>query len=148
MQPLSVPASLESLAAVEEYVKEAAEKAGLAEKSAYNLRLAASELASNVILYGFDGKTENQTIHLSVDLRQPTELRLIFEDAGKPFDLRNAPPPKDLHLPPEERKIGGLGIFLILENVDHVHYERVGNINRNILTMKRPNADSSKEPKP
>ncbi|MFQ3671713.1 MAG: anti-sigma regulatory factor, partial [Verrucomicrobiia bacterium] len=38
----------------------------------------------------------------------------------------------------EERKIGGLGIYLVLKSVDRVSYERRGDRNRVTLEMKRP----------
>jgi anti-sigma regulatory factor (Ser/Thr protein kinase) len=39
-----------------------------------------------------------------------------------------------------ERPIGGLGIFLAMENVDRFDYEFVGGRNRNIFFVKRPAA--------
>jgi protease I len=48
------------------------------------------------------------------------------------------PVPPDLHLPAEQRQIGGLGIYLALQGVDHFRYERGEGRNRNILVMDRP----------
>jgi anti-sigma regulatory factor (Ser/Thr protein kinase) len=42
-----------------------------------------------------------------------------------------------LHLPAEQRKIGGLGVYLALGSVDRFCYERVGDRNRNVLVMNR-----------
>ena len=39
----------------------------------------------------------------------------------------------DTTLSAEERPIGGLGIFLVRELMDSIHYERVGG--RNVLTL-------------
>jgi anti-sigma regulatory factor (Ser/Thr protein kinase) len=40
--------------------------------------------------------------------------------------------------PLEEREIGGLGVFLALRGVDELRYERVGEQNRNIIIVHRP----------
>ncbi len=64
-------------------------------------------------------------------------FRIFLEDEGEPFDPRDAPQPADLELPLEERKDGGLGIFLALWGVDEFTYERIGVINRCIFKVYR-----------
>ena len=44
-------------------------------------------------------------------------------------------PDPDLLLGPEERDIGGLGIYLVKKTMDDVHYEYSGG--RNILTIRK-----------
>ena len=65
-------------------------------------------------------------------------LTITLEDTAAPFDPRGLPRPEQTELPLEERPIGGLGVFLTMENVDQFRYEYVGNRNRNIFVMKRP----------
>ena len=59
-------------------------------------------------------------------------LEIIIADEGIPFNPLSVPEP-DVHVPIEERMIGGLGIFMIRKLADDVTYERDGN--RNVLTL-------------
>jgi serine/threonine-protein kinase RsbW len=52
MPHLVVPAALESLAAVSEFVKEVASAAGLDRGATYRLRLAVLELVTNTLTHG------------------------------------------------------------------------------------------------
>ena len=49
-------------------------------------------------------------------------LMVAFKDKGKPFNPLERPDP-DVTLSAEERKIGGLGIFLTKKFMDSVEYE-------------------------
>jgi serine/threonine-protein kinase RsbW len=59
-------------------------------------------------------------------------VRLEFRDAGAPFNPLDAPAP-DLGTPPEERKIGGLGLHLVRSLVDDASYCREGSVNVLVL---------------
>lgn len=137
MQQLTVPAVLESLAAVSEFVKQVAAAAGLDQRAAYRLRLAVVELVTNAISHGYC----EAGLCGMVDLRAELDDRLAtitIEDTAIPYDPTQTPPPDDLHLPAEQRKIGGLGVYLALQDVDSFRYERVGDRNRSIVSMQRP----------
>lgn len=55
-------------------------------------------------------------------------LMVAFKDGGKPFNPLARPDP-DITLNAEERKIGGLGIYLTKKFMDSVEYEFVGGMN-------------------
>ena len=61
-------------------------------------------------------------------------LRLTFTDTGRPFDPLQADDP-DTKVPLSERKIGGLGIFVVKKMMDKVEYRREND--RNILTLTK-----------
>ena len=63
-----------------------------------------------------------------------THVEVIIEDDGDPFDLHDAPVP-DISLPIEERRVGGLGIYLVRQLMDDVEYQRSGGRNR--LRLRR-----------
>jgi serine/threonine-protein kinase RsbW len=137
MPQLTVPAALESLAAVSEFVKQVAAAAGLDPRATYRLRLAVTELVTNSITHGYC----EAGLCGAVDLRAELDERLVtvtIEDTAIPYDPTRTPPPDDLSLPAEQRKIGGLGVYLALQDVDSFRYERVGDRNRSILVMNRP----------
>ena len=137
MEPLKAAATLDSLAAIHRYVLDAAAAAGLPKEAAYRLRLAVDEIATNVITHGYleAGLQGSVELHGCVDDKT---LTVVLEDAAAAFDPRSVPRPDDLHLPAEQRKIGGLGVYLAMQAVDHFHYERVEGRNRNVFIMNRP----------
>jgi serine/threonine-protein kinase RsbW len=136
MQPLLVPGTLESLSAIGQYVNAAALAAGLDKKAAYRLRLAVDEIASNIIIHGYDeaGLTGDITVLTEMD---DQTLTVTLEDTSAPFDSRSLGRPAQLDQAIEDRPIGGLGIYLTIQNVDKFDYEYVNNRNRNIFVVKR-----------
>lgn len=62
-------------------------------------------------------------------------LRVAFKDGGKPFNPLARPDP-DITLNAEERKIGGLGIYLTKKFMDSVEYEFVDGMNILKITKK------------
>jgi anti-sigma regulatory factor (Ser/Thr protein kinase) len=137
MSQLVVPAALESLAAVSEFVKEVAATAALDRRAAYGLRLAVIELVTNTITHGYIEANLSGTINLQANLDDQA-LTLVLEDTAIPYDPSQTATPDDLDRPAEEREVGGLGVYLALEQVDAYRYERVGDRNRSVLVMNRP----------
>ena len=138
MDPLTLQASLDALSAVAGYVKEAARAAGLDADSAYRLRLAVDEIATNIVLHGYDGAEGPCHITLSASVADGV-VTIAIEDRGVAFDPRAhaGPSPEELARPLVERDEGGLGIYLALQGLDGFNYERVGEVNRNVLTVRR-----------
>ena len=137
MQPLIVSGNLDSLSAIRRYVKEAAAQAGLDKKRTYRLLLAVDEIATNIIVHGYEqaGKTGEVTVQAEVD---QDRLTITLEDTAAPFDPRYFERPDQIDKPIKNRPIGGLGVYLAIENVDELDYEYVNNLNRNFLIIKRP----------
>jgi anti-sigma regulatory factor (Ser/Thr protein kinase) len=119
----------------------AATEAGLDKSSAYRLRLSVDEIATNIIVHGYDeaGRTGDVEVRTEID---DDTLRLYLEDTAVPYDPLQNPPPVGLDSPLEERDIGGLGVYLAIQGVDEFRYEHVGDRNRNIFVMRRPAASS------
>ncbi|MCI0602063.1 ATP-binding protein [bacterium] len=94
--------------------------------------LCLEELITNVIKYGYEDSAEHD---VQIDLSlQENLLVLEITDDGRPFDPTHIPEP-DLDVPLEERRIGGLGIHLVRNYVDSMHYKREGN--QNIVTLQK-----------
>ena len=126
MESKIFPGTVESIDLIRQYIAELSQQAGLSKKAGYNLRLAADEIATNIVLYGYEeaGREGNiEVLHKLTD----EGLEVVFEDTAAPFDplARELPDEEDLSQPLEERKIGGLGIFLTVKGVDDFSYERV-----------------------
>jgi serine/threonine-protein kinase RsbW len=137
MQPLNVPGTLDSLSVIGHYVNEAALAAGLEKKIAYRLRLAVDEIATNIIIHGYEEAGISGDV-LVLSEMDHTALTITLEDTSAPFDPRKFSHPDHIDKPIEERPIGGLGVYLTLQNVDKFNYEYVNNRNRNIFIVNRP----------
>lgn len=89
------------------------------------------EIVTNIIRYGFDDSKEH-AIEVSFS-RGDSELTLIFDDDGRPFDPRAVPNP-DLNRPLATAPIGGRGIYLVRKTAKRLDYERTQK-GRNRLTV-------------
>ena len=139
MERLTVPGTLDSLEPIGKYVLAAANEAGLDRRAAYRLRLAVDELATNAIIHGYQESSLNGMIDLWTDI-DDKHLTIGMEDSGRPYDPIKTPPPQDLDEPLEDRRLGGLGIYLAKMGVTDLRYERVGNHNRTVFVVSRPPA--------
>lgn len=142
MEPLTVRGELNSLANIAKFVTAAAAEAGLDKKAAYRLRLAVDEIATNVITHGYDEADRVGDVDLRADIDEET-LTICLEDTGVTYEPEESMAPYDLHLPLEEREMGGLGVFLAIKNVDKFLYERVEDRNRHIfiVNLTTPSAE-------
>ena len=61
-------------------------------------------------------------------------LKFTITDSGKLFDP-TVLPVVDTSLSAKERKIGGLGIHIMRQNMDSINYERMDNLN--VLTLRK-----------
>ena len=136
MQLLTVPATLDSLGAIREYVDEAARAGGLERRVAYRLRLAVDEIATNIIMHGYDEANLHGVVELRAELDDQS-LRIFIEDTGAAYDPTEYASPADMDLPLEDRQAGGLGVFLATKGVDEFHYERICGRNRHTFVVKR-----------
>jgi phosphoserine phosphatase RsbU/P len=136
MEALIVPATLDSLGSIREYVTQATAATGLGKKAAHRLCLAVDEIASNAIVHGHAGADGKGVLQVRADIDEKS-LTITLEDTGEPYDPRQTPPPDDLEASLEDRQAGGLGIYLAMKGVDEFLYERVGDWNRNIFVMNR-----------
>ena len=136
MEQLTVPGELASLKLIADFVLAEASKAGLDKKAAYRLRLAIDEIATNIILYGFQEAPQAGELQL-FSTTDPSKLEIAIEDSAIPFDPITARQVEatELALPLEERQMGGLGVYLAIQGVDQFRYERVKDRNRNTFVM-------------
>jgi anti-sigma regulatory factor (Ser/Thr protein kinase) len=89
--------------------------------------LTIEELATNCIKYGYDDGLVHQ-IGIEVRIAGGT-LEMSVLDDGHAFNPLEAPPP-DLDQPLEDRRVGGLGIYLLRQMSDRLEYERRDGWNR------------------
>ena len=131
MQTVQFPAKFELLDEIREFVGQIARANGFGDKDVYNIQLATDEAASNIIEHAYDGVIDG-VLDLSCGMQEKA-LVIILVDHGLPFDPSEVPMP-DLQADLADRKIGGLGIFLMRKLMDEVHYHSNAD-KSNVLTM-------------
>lgn len=116
---LTVPAQLDSLALISEFVNSATHHAKMGEREAWQVQLAVDEAATNIIQHAYaDAPVGNIDITWVIEAG---ELIFTLSDRGKPFDPTRVPAP-DIHSPFEDRQAGGLGIYLMNKLMDDVAF--------------------------
>lgn len=133
MRSVQFTAKFEFLDEIREFVGDIARAGGFGAKDVYNIQLAADEAASNIIEHAYEGVSDG-LLELSCGV-SGNVITIILVDHGEPFDPSAVPLP-DLKADLSERKIGGLGIFLMRKLMDEVRYEIKPN-KGNILTMTK-----------
>lgn len=136
MQTKTFSGTLDSLSPIRQYLKSIAGNAGVSKKASYNLQLAADELVTNTILYGYEEAGLQGDITIFSEIIED-QLVVTIQDSAVPFDplSKEMPSKEDLSKPLNERPIGGLGIFLVLNGLDEFRYEFKDGFNFNTLVL-------------
>jgi len=129
---LTLPNDIETIPQLNEFIDLLAEDAGLDMSLTMSLNLAIEEAVVNVMNYAYPLGTAGD-VHIEATADQDW-LTFVISDKGAPFDP-TAKEAADTTLSVEERPIGGLGIFLVRELMDTIHYERTQGTN--ILTVRK-----------
>ncbi len=81
------------------------------------------EVLSNVIRHGCrPGRDYDIKVRYGVLGGAPGGIEVEVSDNAAAFNPLSLPPP-DLSVPLEQRKAGGLGVFLVRKMMDEVHYD-------------------------
>jgi len=118
-QCIEVPASQAGVLRLIAFADEIEQRDPLSFDHSYLLRLVIEEIATNIVKYGYP-PDQPGVIQLQC-LYEDGTLRVIMRDQGCPFDPREHPDP-DMGDDPATRQIGGLGLFLVRESCDELHY--------------------------
>jgi serine/threonine-protein kinase RsbW len=117
---------------VNQFIEEIGEELGLDMELQMNLNLVMEEMVSNVIFYAYpEGKTAD--IELQAE-SNGKELTFVLSDQGKEFDP-TAKEDADPDVNPIDREIGGMGIYIVKNIMNHVTYQRLEG--KNLLTMTK-----------
>lgn len=117
---------------------------GIARAQALRLALILEELFTNTIRHGHGG---DSTAPVRIALAPAADgIEIVYEDSAPPYD----PLPQDadrrgnLALPVESRRVGGLGLALIVALVADARYRREGGRNR--LWLRLPAGNDAGQP--
>ena len=133
MKELTLPASRANIPAIIEFVNRELEHMDCDLKTKAQIDIAIDELYSNIAKYGFDDDGGEVTVTLET-ASEPRVVSISFMDGGRPFNPLQREDP-DITLSARDRKIGGLGIYMVKKSMDDVRYEyREG---KNVLTIRK-----------
>lgn len=133
MKEITLNATVDNVEKVTEFVNEQLERIGCPAKAIAQIDIAIDELFSNIAYYAYSPEVGPATVRVDVE-EDPVSVTITFMDRGVPFNpLKKADP--DTSLSAEERKIGGLGIFMVKKTMDAVDYEYLDG--KNILRIKK-----------
>jgi anti-sigma regulatory factor (Ser/Thr protein kinase) len=118
---LELEATVANMPKVLQFIDSNLEAAGCSLKTQMQIDIAVEEWFVNIAHYAYGDSTGMATVLMEVK-GDPAAAYIQFVDKGIPYDpLAKADP--DVTLSAEERKIGGLGIYLIKNTMDDVIYD-------------------------
>ena len=129
---LTVEARLENLAKIGSFIDETMRQYHIeGVKTIYAVQLSVDEACTNIIEHGYADKAGKIVIRC-VLLDEKFVVDIM--DWGEYFDPTKIPTP-DVESGVDERKVGGLGIYFMRENMDEVSYSRHDGMN--LLTIAK-----------
>ena len=123
----------ESLQQLKSFVDAELTEAGYPVETRRQMDIAVDEVFGNIARYAYEGTTGSAVLRIETQ-RTPQAGVLTFLDSGIPFDPLQTEAP-DTTLKARERKIGGLGIFVVKKLMDEAHYEYADGMN--VLRLKK-----------
>lgn len=131
MTELTLQAKRENLDEVLAFVEKELEEKKCPMMVLMQVQIAVEEIFVNIANYAYGSQNGTATIRIEVG-GDPLQVIITFIDQGVPYDPLKKEDP-DVTLTAEERKIGGLGIFMVKQSMDDVKYEYAEG--KNILTI-------------
>lgn len=128
LEELMIEATLDNMDTVLDFVGERLEDCPMKIKN--QIEIAVDEVFSNIARYAYHPDVGGVTVRVVVG----DDVTIEFEDSGIAYDPLSKDDP-DVSLPPEKRKNGGLGVFMVKNIMDSVKYRREGG--KNIMTIKK-----------
>jgi serine/threonine-protein kinase RsbW len=132
MPTLKLFADISQLPTIRDFVARAGSDIGLDEWGVYSLKLAVDEACTNIVQHAYGG--QGGEIEVTVEAEEEG-VRITLLDWGEAFDPGSIPTP-DITASLEQRPLGGLGLFLMRQLMDEVHFEFDAD-RGNRLTMKK-----------
>ena len=130
MSSMQLPAKIENMELLVQFISDNARKLGFSGKRVKEIELATEEALVNIINYAYPDHSGDIKVTCTQD---PSKAFVIkIEDTGIAFDISSLKDP-DISAGISDREVGGLGVFLIRKLMDKVHYHRKNK--KNILKL-------------
>lgn len=128
MKEITVDAMIENMNTVTAFVDDFLDQIACPMKSRIQINIVIDEIFGNICHYAYKDSVGAVTVRVESG-NTPKAVFLTFTDNGIPYNPLETEDP-DITLSSEERKIGGLGIYLVKKNMDEMKYEYVNQQNR------------------
>ena len=128
MKEITVDATIENMNTVTAFVDDFLDQIACPMKSRIQINIVIDEIFGNICHYAYKDSIGAVTVRVESG-NTPKAVFLTFTDNGIPYNPLETEDP-DITLSSEERKIGGLGIYLVKKNMDEMKYEYVNQQNR------------------
>lgn len=128
-------AKTEELERVTDYIGSFLAENGFDRKSIAQTSIAVEEIFVNICRYARLPDTE--TVKIDVRMNGQDRAVIRFADSGAAFDPLSKEAP-DTTLPPEERKAGGMGIYMMRQLVSCVDYRYEDGMNILTIIKQKP----------
>lgn len=135
MNEITVKALVDNLGTVTNFVDDFLDSHDCPMKVQMQIDIAIDEIFSNICHYAYGDSAGEATVRVDLeDASARKAIALTFIDEGVPYNPLEKEDP-DTTLSAEDRKIGGLGIYMVKKNMDEMEYEY--SEGKNILSMKK-----------
>ena len=128
MKEITIDALIENINTVTAFVDDLLDEIDCPMKSKIQIHIVIDEIFGNICHYAYKDSVGAVTVRVESG-NTPKAVFLTFTDNGIPYNPLETEDP-DITLSSEERKIGGLGIYLVKKNMDEMKYEYVNQQNR------------------
>lgn len=133
---LVVKSTTDNLSVVRSFTKKAAKESGFSEETIGKIILAVDEACTNIIKHAYNFSPDGE-ITITIKYTD-TKFTISITDEGKHFNPNNVPEPNIIEYY-KQKKVGGLGIYLIRKLMDEVNYSTLtGNKNQVVLVKYLP----------
>lgn len=127
---IKLPSDPKFISVLRSTVSELAQKIGFSFEQANDIKLALNEACANVIEHAYKWqKNKSMFVYFII---HPDALEIVIKDFGKKTAVDEIKP-REL----EDYREGGLGVFLIQNLVDEVHYDTSPKIGTELRFIKR-----------
>jgi serine/threonine-protein kinase RsbW len=130
-EKLSVNSNTDNLSHIREFTRTSAEKAGFSEDTIGKIILAVDEACTNIIKHAYKN-LPGGIIDIEIEYSNP-RFAIKIVDQGISFDVQKVPEP-DIQEYYKQKRIGGLGVYLMKKLMDEVNYSTLKN-NRNQIEI-------------
>jgi len=128
---LKVKSTTDNLSRIRDFIHKTAIECKLKKEMIGEIILAVDEACTNVIKHAYKYSPEGE-IDINIKCRN-NKFFVVITDKGEKFDVTVIPEP-DLEEYHKEKRVGGLGIFLMRKLMDEVKYSHLSG-NRNRVTL-------------
>ena len=129
---IAVTPDTASISGVSDFFDNCLEEFMIPLRVGYSLKVVTDEIYSNIVYYSGANRAE------ILFRNDADKITLIFQDDGKPYNPLEAEEP-DITAGIEDRKIGGLGLFMVKKMAESVQYEYAASKNcMTVILSKTP----------